>query len=114
MIKFLDLQAVNARYRDEMLAAMTRVLDSGWYIQGAECAAFEQEFAAYCGSRHAIGVANGLDALVLILRAYKELGWLRDGVEYLYCVYFGHQSQWFDSRFGGADSRYFFAGSRAN
>lgn len=81
MIKFLDLQAVNARYRDEMLAAMTRVLDSGWYIQGAECAAFEQEFAAYCGSRHAIGVANGLDALVLILRAYKELGWLRDGDE---------------------------------
>ena len=81
MIKFLDLQAVNARYRDEMLAAMTRVLDSGWYIQGAECAAFEQEFAAYCGSRHAIGVANGLDALVLILRAYKELGGLRDGDE---------------------------------
>jgi dTDP-4-amino-4,6-dideoxygalactose transaminase len=57
------------------------VIDSGWYIQGNECKAFEAEFAAYCGTKHAVGVANGLDALSLILRAYKEMGIMRDGDE---------------------------------
>jgi len=81
MIKFLDLKAINLQYRDELLEAFTRVLDSGWYILGDEVAKFEQEFAEYCGVQHAIGVANGLDALTLIIRAYKELGIFKDGDE---------------------------------
>lgn len=81
MIPFLDLKAINAQYRDELIAACTRVIDSGWYITGNELTQFEQDFAAYCGTKHAIGVANGLDALTLILRAWKELGKLTDGDE---------------------------------
>lgn len=81
MIPFLDLKAINAQYRDELIAACTRVIDSGWYIAGSELAQFEQEFASYCGTKHAIGVANGLDALTLTLRAWKELGKLKDGDE---------------------------------
>jgi len=80
-IPFLDLKAINAQYKDEMTKAFERVLDSGWYIQGAEVSAFESEFAEYCGAKHCIGVANGLDALILILRAYKEMGILSDGDE---------------------------------
>ena len=80
-IPFLDLKAINARHADELKAAAARVIDSGWYILGQELAAFEQEFAAYCGVRHAIGVGNGLDALSLILRGYKALGALHDGDE---------------------------------
>ena len=70
MVKFLDLKAVNERFRAEMDAATKRVLDSGWYLLGKECEAFEHEFAAYCGVRHCIGCANGLDALKLIIQAY--------------------------------------------
>lgn len=81
MIPFLDLKAINAQYRDELIAACTRVIDSGWYIAGSELAQFEQEFASYCGTKHAIGVANGLDALILTLRAWKELGKLKNGDE---------------------------------
>jgi dTDP-4-amino-4,6-dideoxygalactose transaminase len=81
MIPFLDLKQVNAQYRDELIAAATRVIDSGWYIQGTEVAAFEEEFANYCGSEHCIGVANGLDALTLTLRAWKEMGKLKEGDE---------------------------------
>lgn len=81
MIPFLDLKAINAQYRDELIAACTRVIDSGWYIAGNELAQFEQNFASYCGTKHAIGVANGLDALILTLRAWKELGKLKDGDE---------------------------------
>ena len=69
MIKFLDLKKVNERFRAEMDAAAKRVLDSGWYLLGKECEAFEAEFAAFCGVRHAIGCANGLDALKLVVRA---------------------------------------------
>ncbi|WP_432772919.1 DegT/DnrJ/EryC1/StrS family aminotransferase [Francisella salimarina] len=58
-----------------------RVIDSGWYIRGSECEKFEQEFAKYCGTEYAIGVANGLDALTLIVRAYKELGVFKSGNE---------------------------------
>ena len=79
MIPFLDLKSVNAQYRSELVAAATRVIDSGWYIQGEEVRAFEQEFAEYCGVKHCVGVANGLDALTLILRAYKEMGVLKEG-----------------------------------
>ena len=81
MIKFLDLQKINALHKDELLKAFNRVLDSGWYIMGTELEQFETEFATYCGTKHAIGVANGLDALILIIRAYKEMGFMKDGDE---------------------------------
>lgn len=81
MIPFLDLKAVNLRHASELEEAFSRVLKSGWYIQGQEVKDFEKEFASYCGTEHCIGVANGLDALILILRAYKELGLLKEGDE---------------------------------
>ena len=81
MISFLDLKSINAQYRDELVKAATGVIDSGWYIQGVQVEAFEREFADYCGVKHCIGVANGLDALILIFRAYKELGRLKEGDE---------------------------------
>ena len=81
MIPFLDLKEINAQYRNELIEACTRVIDSGWYIAGNELETFEQSFAEYCGTKHAIGVANGLDALILTLRAWKELGKLKDGDE---------------------------------
>ena len=68
-VPFLDLAAATAELRPQLDAAVARVLDSGWYILGEEVEAFEQEWAAYCGSNHAIGVGNGLDALILSLRA---------------------------------------------
>ncbi|TLS71840.1 DegT/DnrJ/EryC1/StrS family aminotransferase [Aliarcobacter thereius] len=81
MIPFLDLKGLNAQYRADLIEACTKVIDSGWYIQGNECKEFDKEFASYCGVKYAIGVANGLDALILILRAYKELGFMNDGDE---------------------------------
>ena len=69
MIKFLDLHKINERFRAELDAATRRVLDSGWYLLGKEDEAFEAEFAAYCGVKHAIGCANGLDALKLVVKA---------------------------------------------
>ncbi len=81
MISFLDLKAINAQYRDELIQATTAVIDSGCYIQGEQVSAFEREFAGYCGVKYCVGVANGLDALILILRAYKELGQLEEGDE---------------------------------
>ena len=81
MIPFLDLKAINSKCRQELINAATRVIDSGWYIQGDELRAFESEFASYCGARNCVGVANGLDALALTFRAWKELGKLRDGDE---------------------------------
>ena len=81
MIPFLNLKSVNAELRAELLEACARVIDSGWYIAGNELAAFEQEFAAYCSTTHCIGVANGLDALTLTLRAWLELGRLQEGDE---------------------------------
>jgi len=70
MIKFLDLKAVNQRYITEIKAAFCRILDSGWYLLGRELDTFEAGFAEYCGTKHAVGVASGLDALILIIRAY--------------------------------------------
>lgn len=81
MIKFLDLYTINQLHKQEMLTAFERVVDSGWFIQGKEVESFEKEFANYCGTRHSIGVANGLDALSLIIRAYKELGAFNEGDE---------------------------------
>ncbi len=81
MISFLDLKSINQRRRQDLIDAATRVIDSGWYVLGQEVNAFEQSFAAYCGTAHCVGVANGLDALVLTLRAWKEMGRLKDGDE---------------------------------
>ena len=81
MIPFLDLKNINQQYREELITACTRVIDSGWYIGGKELESFEKNFAEYCGTQFAIGVANGLDALILTLRAWKELGKLKDGDE---------------------------------
>jgi dTDP-4-amino-4,6-dideoxygalactose transaminase len=81
VIKFLDLAKINAQYEQELKAACSRVIDSGWYIMGNELAAFENEFAQYCGTKYAVGIANGLDALTLTFRAWKELGKLREGDE---------------------------------
>ncbi|EHJ93080.1 DegT/DnrJ/EryC1/StrS family aminotransferase [Vreelandella boliviensis] len=80
-IPFLDLKSLNAQYRQDLIDAAVHVIDSGWYIQGTELKAFESEFSEYCGTKHCIGVANGLDALTLTLRAWKELGKLKEGDE---------------------------------
>ncbi|MFD1259800.1 DegT/DnrJ/EryC1/StrS family aminotransferase [Entomomonas asaccharolytica] len=81
MINFLDLKKINQQYQKELVDACSRVIDSGWYLLGKELNAFEQKFATYCGTKYAIGVANGLDALILTLRAWKELGILKDDDE---------------------------------
>jgi dTDP-4-amino-4,6-dideoxygalactose transaminase len=70
VIDFLNLKRVNARHETAISAAIARVRDSGWYVLGNECDQFERAFAEYCGVAHCISVANGLDALELILRAY--------------------------------------------
>lgn len=80
-IKFLDLKEVTALHGREIQEAVKRVVDSGWYLQGSEVERFEKDYAAYIGTRHAIGVANGLDALWLILRAMLETGRLQRGDE---------------------------------
>jgi dTDP-4-amino-4,6-dideoxygalactose transaminase len=83
MIKFLDLQKINKRHEAEFTIAMQRVVDSGWYILGKEVEDFEKAYAAYCGSKYCLGVANGLDALILIFRAYIETGKMQKGDEVL-------------------------------
>lgn len=70
MVKFLDLHKINERFRKEINEGIKKVLNSGWYILGKEGEIFEKNFASYCGVKHAIGVANGLDALKLIIKAY--------------------------------------------
>ena len=70
-------------HSEELLEACKRVIESGWYISGNELNKFEKEFSSYCGVKHCIGVANGLDALTLTLRAWKEMGRLKDGDEVL-------------------------------
>ncbi|MBD1577794.1 DegT/DnrJ/EryC1/StrS family aminotransferase [Vibrio sp. S11_S32] len=81
MIPFLDLKAINQQYEDELKQACARVIDSGWYVLGYEVTEFEKEFASYCETEHCLGVANGLDALILILRAYIEMGVMQKGDE---------------------------------
>jgi dTDP-4-amino-4,6-dideoxygalactose transaminase len=83
MIEFLNLKKINAQYQQELEAAANKVISSGWYILGNELKEFEKQFADYCGVKHCLGVANGLDALILILRAYKELGMMKNGDEVL-------------------------------
>ena len=93
MINFLNLKQINTPYADELKAASARVIDSGYYILGPEVRTFEQQFAEFCGVRSCIGLASGLDALVLVLRAWKLLGKIKDGDEviiqanaYIACV----------------------------
>lgn len=81
MVKLLDLQAITALHGDEIKIAVNRVIDSGWFLQGNEINRFEQEYANYVGTDQCISVANGLDALYLIIRGYKEMGLMHDGDE---------------------------------
>ena len=80
-VPFLSLRDISAKYRSELHEAVLRVVDSGWYLQGKENATFEQHYAEYIGTKYSIGCANGLDALILIFRAYMELGILNPGDE---------------------------------
>lgn len=80
-IPFLSLHDVTAKYKDEIHEAVLRVVDSGWYLQGKENEQFEQHYAEYIGTKHCIGCANGLDALIWIFRAYIELGVMHPGDE---------------------------------
>jgi dTDP-4-amino-4,6-dideoxygalactose transaminase len=81
MIKFLDLQMITAKYADEIKEAVSNVIDSGWFLQGEYNKTFESHYADFIGTKHCIGVANGLDALRLILRAYIEMGEMQEGDE---------------------------------
>ena len=81
VISFLDLKKINNQFYEEFEKAFDEVLNSGWYLLGKQNELFEKEFAEYCGVKRCIGVANGLDALILILRAYKEMGIISDGDE---------------------------------
>lgn len=81
MIKFLDLKKINQPYELAFQEKLKNIMNSGWYILGEEIKAFEHDFAAYCGAKYCIGVGNGLDALVLILKAYIQLGKLQKGDE---------------------------------
>ena len=80
---FYDLQRLTNRHGEAIKKVVGRVIDKGWFLLGKEVEAFERHYAAYIGTKHCIGVANGLDALRLILRAYKELGQLQDGDDVL-------------------------------
>ena len=81
MIKFLDLQKVTQKYSEEIHEAISRVMNSGWYLQGKENEKFEADYSAYIGTKYAIGCANGLDALIWIFRAYLEMGVMTQGDE---------------------------------
>ena len=81
MVKLLDLQAITMMHGDEIKAAVNRVIESGWFLQGNENKQFEADYAQFIGTDHCVAVANGLDALKLILRGYKEMGIMQDGDE---------------------------------
>lgn len=81
MIIFSDLQKVNQQYADELKQVASEVIDSGWYLFGERVKQFEQNLAAYIGVKHTIGVGSGFDALRLILRAYIEMGVMKEGDE---------------------------------
>lgn len=78
MIKFFDLQKITEKYSEEINFAIRRVINSGWYLQGDENKLFEANYSSYIGTKHSIGVANGFDALFLILRAYMEMGIMKE------------------------------------
>src|SRR5574344_1692253 len=80
-VPFLSLKDVTNKYIDEYEAAAKRVVDSGWYLQGEETKKFEADYAKYIGTKYCIGCGNGLDALVLIFKAYIEMGVMNKGDE---------------------------------
>ncbi|RNC63861.1 DegT/DnrJ/EryC1/StrS aminotransferase family protein [Proteiniphilum sp. X52] len=81
MIKFLDIQKITRQYAPEIHDAVSRVIDAGWYLLGEEVKRFEKSYAEYTGTDYCVGVANGLDALRIILRSYMELGVMHPGDE---------------------------------
>ena len=81
MVKYLDLQKINASFEPELTEAVERTVKSGWYLFGAEVEEFERRFARYCGVGHCVGVGNGLDALTLIFMSYISLGRMQRGDE---------------------------------
>lgn len=81
MIPFLDLQKINIRHKQAFKNELDAILKKGWFILGEKLTDFEHLFAQYCGVKHCLGVANGLDALILILEAYKELEVMQTGDE---------------------------------
>ncbi len=81
MIKYLPLKQINDRYDAELREAVDHVMDSGWYLKGEHTQRFEKNYATYIGTKYCVGVANGLDALTLILRAYIEKGVMESGDE---------------------------------
>ena len=81
MVKFLDIQKITQKYENEIHHSISRIVDSGWYLLGEETAEFENNYARFIGTEHCIGVANGLDALRIILRAYMEMGAMKEGDE---------------------------------
>lgn len=81
MIPFLSLKKVTALHEAEINEAVARVVQSGWYLQGAENEAFEKNYSQFIGTKYAVGCANGLDALILIFRAYIEMGIMQPGDE---------------------------------
>ena len=81
MIPFLSLKQITDKYSSEIYEAVSRVVDSGWYLQGAENDKFETNYSNWIGCKYTIGCANGLDSLILIFRAFKELGYMKDGDE---------------------------------
>lgn len=80
-IPFLSLKDVTAAHGDEINAAVSRVVNGGWYLQGKENESFEANYAKYIGTDYCIGCANGLDALIWIFRAYIEMGVMKPGDE---------------------------------
>lgn len=81
MVKFLDLQTINAQYADDLKQVASDVIDSGWYLLGNRVQIFEEQLGNFCGAKNTIAVGNGLDALHLILRAYIEMGVMEEGDE---------------------------------
>ncbi|MEO5648470.1 MAG: DegT/DnrJ/EryC1/StrS family aminotransferase [Ginsengibacter sp.] len=81
MIEFLNIKKITRRDKEDLMHALESVLDSGWFILGEKEKTFEKEFATFCGAKNCIGVANGLDALILILEGYKQSGFMKDGDE---------------------------------
>ncbi len=83
MIPFLKLKDINLLYKEELMTAIASVIDSGWYILGERVKSFENQFSKYCGAKETIGTGNGLDALTLIIRAYREMNVFHEGDEIL-------------------------------
>lgn len=83
MVEFLNIKKITSRDKDQFMAAFEEVIDSGWFILGKSVEKFEKEFASYCETKFCVSVANGLDALILIMEAYKIMGILKEGDEVL-------------------------------